>query len=199
MNKIINYSIVLLLAGCATPQSKYVSSNGASNLNTNVLNNNDMAIAAEYTINSLLESGVLKKQGNEVPILGISRIINNTSYHIDTDLLVKRIRVTLNKSGKALTTSTLTMGNRNTAEDPLAKALNDKNDFLDDNKPIDPDFTLSGKIIQNNINVGNKKEVTYTFQLSLTDVRRGSRTAGLAIWEDFEEITKQTKRRSVGL
>jgi len=199
MNKIINYSIVLLLAGCATPQSKYISSSGANNLNTNALSNNDMAIAAEYSINSLLESGKLKRKDGEVPILGISRIINNTSYHIDTDLLVKRIRVALNKSGKALTTSTLSIGKRNTAEDPLAKSFTDKNDFLDNNKPLDPDFTLSGKILQNNVAVGNRKEVTYIFQLSLTDIRRGSRTAGLAIWEDFREITKQRKRRTVGL
>ena len=66
MNKIIKCSIVLLLAGCATPQSKYISSSGANNLNTNALNNNDMAIAAEYTINSLLESGTLKRKDGEL-------------------------------------------------------------------------------------------------------------------------------------
>ena len=199
MNKLYLCFVLVVLSGCATAPSKYINPNGANNLNTNALNNNDIAIAGEYCINSLLESGVLKRSDGQIPVLGISRIINNTAYHVDTDLLIKRIRVALNKSGKALTTSTLGLGKNAIVEDPLAKAINEKNNFINNDKPLDPDFTLSGKIIQNNITQGNKKEVTYTFQLSLTDVRSGSRTRSLAIWEDYREITKQNSRRRVGL
>ena len=122
-------------------------------------------------------------------MLAISRIVNNTAQQIDTDLLTKKIRVALLQSGKAVTTTTMGLGG--TAEDPMAKGLQQENEFKSDVKSTrTPDFTLSGKIIQLAVKAGN---TTYSFQLSLTDAK-----TGLAVWEGEKEITKQGTRSSVG-
>jgi PBP1b-binding outer membrane lipoprotein LpoB len=120
-----------------------------------------------------------------------SLIRNETGQQFDTDLLTKRIRVKLNNSGKALTTTTMGVGGK--AEDPLAKGLQSEREFLEDKKVTRaPDFSLSGKIIETRAKAGNVKQSTFSFQLSLTDNR------GLALWEGEEEITKQGKRATVG-
>ena len=81
-------------------------------------------------------------------MLAISRIVNNTGQQIDTDLLTKKIRVALLNSGKAETTTTMGLGG--TAEDPMAKGLQQESEFSNDQKTTrTPDFTLSGKIIRN--------------------------------------------------
>ena len=66
-------------------------------------------------------------------VLAISRIVNNTGQQIDTDLLTKKIRVALLNSGKAQTTTTMGLGG--TAEDPMAKGLQQENEFM--NRPED--------------------------------------------------------------
>ncbi|HBV32750.1 MAG TPA: penicillin-binding protein activator LpoB, partial [Verrucomicrobiales bacterium] len=46
---------------------------------------------------SLLLSGAIQSVAGKPKILMIGRIKNNTSTHIDTDSLMKKIRVALNK------------------------------------------------------------------------------------------------------
>jgi hypothetical protein len=55
-----------------------------------------------------------------------------------------------------------------------------------------PDYTLSGKIIENRTRQGNKSESTYVFQMALAT------RDGLAVWEEEKTITKQGKRSAVG-
>ena len=86
------------------------------------------------------------------------------------------------------------MGLGGKAEDPMAKGLQQENEFKSDQKTTrTPDFTLSGKIIQLAVKAGNTSQSTYSFQLSLTDAK-----TGLAVWEGEKEITKQGTRSSVG-
>ena len=89
---------------------------------------------------------------------------NDTGHQFDTDLLTKKIRVKLNTSGKALTTTTMGVGGK--AEDPLAKGLQSEREFLEDKKVTRvPDFSLSGKILENRASAGNVKQSTFSFQL----------------------------------
>jgi PBP1b-binding outer membrane lipoprotein LpoB len=127
----------------------------------------DFAVKAGEMIDSLLESSVLDKAPRKPAVLVVGRIVNETSRQFDTDLLAKKIRVALNKSGKAVT-------------DVTGGAMND------------PDFTLSGKIIDTYAREGDKRQHAYTFQLSLSDPQ------GLAAWEDEREITKQSAGSPVG-
>jgi uncharacterized protein (TIGR02722 family) len=180
------------IGGCAT-NAHYVETGGRENVvSVNQINIQDYIQAANAAVNDLLASGALDRVPNPPAVLAISRIVNNTGQQIDTDLLVKKIRVAVLNSGKALTTTTLGLGG--TAEDPMAKGLQQENEFMNDQKVTrKPDFTLSGKIIETTARAGSTRQSTYSFQLSLTDSK-----TGLATWEGEKEITKQGTRPSVG-
>ena len=182
----------LVIAGCAT-DAHYVETGGRENIvSVNQINIQDYIQAAEASTKDLLASGALTRVSNPPAVLAISRIVNNTSQQIDTDLLVKRIRVAVLQSGQAQTTTTIGLGGK--AEDPLAKGMQQQNDFMNDQQNTRvPDFTLSGKIIQTTASAGNVKQSTYSFQLSLTDTKTGN-----AVWEGEKEITKQGSHSTIG-
>ena len=184
--------IPLIGAGCAT-NAHYVQTGGSENIvNVGQINIQDYIQAANDMTGNLLASGALDRVATPPAILAISRIVNNTGQQIDTDLLTKKIRVTVLNSGKAMTTTTVGLGG--TAEDPLAQGFQQENEFKSDAKNTrTPDFTLSGKIIQLSARSGDTRQSTYSFQLSLTDSK-----TGLAVWEGEKEITKQGTRSSVG-
>lgn len=160
-----------LMIGCATTGDGPIVINGSSsqNLDDGGLNTQNFALKGEEMVDSLLESGVFDKATQHPAVIAIGRIVNNTTLYIDTDQLMKKIRVNLNKNGKAVT-------------DTTGGVLNNL------------DFTFSGKIIQPpNVRQGNRTQRTYIFQLSLTDNR------GLAVWEEEKEVSKITKRSGAGL
>ena len=154
----------LLWVGCGTTAHVV---EGPNKLTTMGIDTQDFAGKADEMIQSLVESSVIDKAHRKPAILVVGRILNNTSRQFDMDLLAKKIRVALNKSGKALT-------------DTTGGALSD------------PDFTLSGKIIDTYARQGEKRQHAYTFQLSLSNPQ------GLAVWEDEKEITKQSERGAAG-
>lgn len=179
-------SVGLLGSGCGA-NSHYVATGGRENIvSTGEINIQDYLQAAEDSTKSLLASGALDRVANPPAVVGVGRIINNTSQQIDTDLLTKKIRVALLQSGKALTSTTYGLGGQ--GEDPLAQQMQQQ----DNHAPRIPDFSLSGKIIQTTARAGKTHQATYSFQLSLTDRQ------GLAVWEGEKEITKQGTRSSVG-
>jgi hypothetical protein len=185
-------AIPFVVGGCAT-NAHYVQTGGRESVVTvGAINIQDYIQAANTMTGELLASGALDKVANPPAVLAISRIVNNTGHQIDTDLLTKKIRVALLNSGKAQTTTTMGLGG--TAEDPMAKGLQQEAEFKSDQKVTrTPDFTLSGKIIQLAVKAGNTSQSTYSFQLSLTDPK-----TGLAVWEGEKEITKQGTRSTVG-
>jgi uncharacterized protein (TIGR02722 family) len=181
----------VFITGCGT-NAHYVQTGGTQNLvNVGQINIQDYIQAADKMTGELLASGALDRVKNPPAVLAISRIVNNTGQQIDTDLLVKKIRVALLQSGKAVTTTTFGLGGQ--AEDPLAKGMQQEQQFMNDQKTTrTADFSLSGKIIQLAVKVGDTSQSTYSFQLSLTD------TQGLAVWEGEKEITKQGTQGSIG-
>ena len=185
-------ALPFVIGGCAT-NAHYVETGGRENVvSVNQINIQDYIQAANAAVNDLLASGALDRVATPPAVLAISRIVNNAGQQIDTDLLVKKIRVAVLNSGKAQTTTTMGLGG--TAEDPMAKGLQQENEFKSDQKATrTPDFTLSGKIIETTARAGSTRQSTYSFQLSLTDSK-----TGLAVWEGEKEITKQGTRPSVG-
>ena len=93
-----------LALGCAS--AKYIDEGGDDSIvNVGQINTQDWIHAADQLTQSLLLSGAIQSVAGKPKILMIGRIKNNTSTHIDTDSLIKKIRVALNKSGRALTTT----------------------------------------------------------------------------------------------
>ncbi|MGO8837960.1 MAG: penicillin-binding protein activator LpoB [Limisphaerales bacterium] len=189
---ILAAALPLIVGGCAS-RAHYIQTGGHESLVTvNSINIQDFIQAANDATSDLLASGVLDKVANPPAVLAISRIVNNTGQQIDTDLLTKKIRVALLNSGKAQTTTTMGLGG--TAEDPMAKGLQQEAEFKSDQQTTrTPDFTLSGKIIQTMVHNGDTSQSTFSFQLSLTNPK-----TGLAVWEGEKEITKQGGRPAIG-
>ena len=190
---VLSAALPFLGAGCAGTGAHYVQTGDQHNIvSLGQINIQDYIQAANDMTGKLLASGALDRVANPPAVLAISRIVNNTGQQIDTDLLTKKIRVSVLESGKALTTTTLGLGG--SAEDPMAKGLQQETEFKNDVKATrTPDFTLSGKIIELTARASNTRQTTYSFQLSLTDAK-----SGLAVWEGEKEITKQGTRASVG-
>lgn len=185
----------LLLTGCATKNdARYIDSQGPQTIvSLNQINIQDWNNAADKLVASLLASGALDRAPELPAVMAVSRIRNNTQQQVDTDSLTKKIRVALNQTGKVVTTTTLGPDGR--VEDAMAADVGAMQSFMagEKQKTTLPYYTLSGKLLEDRASVGSTKQVTYTFQLSLTTVKDG-----LAVWEDEQLITKQGQRSSVG-
>lgn len=191
----VGLGALLLLAGCAT-QAMYVDPSG-NQLVTNVgkINIQDFSNAADTMVASLIDNVINPgKLQSAVPaepaLLAISRITNNTGSQLDTDLLIKKIRVALLRTGRIQTTTAMGIG---APEDPMAADQAKAQAFLNDKTPMRmPDYTLSGKIIEDRSRAGSMRQSAFVFQLSLSSPK------GVAVWEEEKTIVKQGERPTVG-
>ncbi len=184
----------LLATGCASHDAKYVDSQGSQTVvSLDRINIQDWNNAADKLVASLLASGALERAPQQPAVMGVSRIRNNTQQQVDTDSLTKKIRVALNKTGKIVTTTAL--GANGQPEDAMAADVGAMQAFMagEKQKTTLPYYTLSGKLLEDRVSAGSTRQVTYTFQLSLTTTKDG-----LAVWEDEQLITKPGQRSSVG-
>lgn len=191
----------LMLTACSQREPSYIgpaSLEGKRAPITLGIDRGDFEKAAVSATEDLLRSGALDRKNGGRYVVAIDEIINDTTQRIDTDMLIKKIRIALLKSGKAVVTtaikvggpeSTLTKGVRELRSDDEVKRTSiAKKDSI-----IAPDMGLSGKIIQRNARTYNDKQlVEYYFQLSLTHLE-----SGLAIWEDEIVIGKIGSKDSV--
>lgn len=185
-------ALVLGLAGCGSvPVTKTVDAKGPESINTSNINPQDWANAADQMVQSLLSSNALDKAPEKPAVLAIDRIINNTTLNVDTDLLIKKIRVALTQTGKVAITNTMGLGERAVVASEAAEL--DEMTTGKKAKLKAPNFTLYAKLIQQTDRNGGVTQNTYTFQMSLIDTK-----SGLTVWEEEREIAKQTKRSVVG-
>lgn len=188
----------ILFSGCATKTTN-IDMNNDKGEAVMGLDYRDFQDASQEMIESLIASGAVSKPGGGRYVLAVSRIVNDTMQHIDTDQLVKKIRVGLLRSGKVVITTAV---GANGAEDKMSmqtrKDLRGNEEFnqktvAGKGNMIAPDLSLSGKILQRNIRVDSSTQrVEYYFQLSLTDIN-----TGLALWEDERVIGKRGSNKSV--
>lgn len=185
----------LLLSGCADKTQRIDMNNDQAG-QVMGLDYRDFNEAAGKAVQSLLKSGTLDKKDNDRVIIAISDIKNDTMQHIDTDQLIKKIRVDLLRSGRAVITTAI--GSEVDSMNKKVRKLNDNEDFnqrttTEKGQMIAPEMSLSGKIIQRNITMDDgKQQVEYYFQLSLTEL-----STGLAWWEDEVIIGKRGSGKSV--
>lgn len=159
----------------------------------------DFERAASDAVQSLMTSGAVNHPGGGRYVLMVSKMTNDTMQRIDTDQLVKKMRIDLLNSGKVVVTTAV---GANGAEDDASFAVREG---LRGNTEFDqsrvqrkgtlqaPDLSLSGKILQRNIKMGwHKQQIEYYFQLTLTDL-----STGLATWENELPIIKRASNASV--
>ncbi len=187
----------LVLAGCGASPTRYVdpaADNGPVSMG---MDYRDFEKAATEAVEDMLASGAVSNPNGGRYIMVVSRISNDTMQRIDTDQLTKKIRVSLLRSGKVVTTTAVGL---NGAEDEMnmaARELRNSEEF--DQSGVQkkgtlqaPDLSLSGKILQKNQSLGDEQQVEYYIQLSLTDL-----ASGLAFWEGETPIIKRGSNDSV--
>lgn len=162
------------------------------------LDSRDFESAAAKTVQDMVASGAVTKPAGGRYVLVISRVTNDTMQRIDTDQLIKRIRVELLKSGKVVTTTAISSGDAEDAMTMRLHQLRGSREFAQGNvarqgQMVAPELSLSGKLIQQNNRLGDgSQRVDYEFQLTLTDVK-----TGLGLWEGSEQINKLGSGRMV--
>lgn len=198
MKQILPLGLSLLalavFSGCATNNARYIDPKGTETVvSLNKINIQDWNQAADELVADLLTSGVLERAPELPALMAVSRITNKTTSQADTNSLTKKIRVALNQSGKVVTTTT--MGYGGAVEDPMAQDVAQMQAFMSGEKQETrlPYYTLSGLLLEDKANSGNVRQVTYTFQMSLTTTRDG-----IAVWESEKQITKIGKGSTVG-
>ena len=200
LNKILtalSLGFILALTGCSS-NIEYVTKDNAEDAVTLGLDSQDFEQAAQESLNSLISSNALNKPGGGRYVVAIGKIINDTTIRIDTDMLVKKIRIGMLQSGKAVITTAIT-GNSNNVDDLIydVRELRDNDEFKKDTIAgkgtlYAPDFSLTGKIVQRIARTGkNKQLVEYYLQLTLTDIK-----SGLAYWENESVVRKLGSNKS---
>ena len=197
LKEVLLVILIMIMTGCAH-KSKVINMDPNGNHQaTKGLTNDDFRKAAHSSIASMVKSGALNKRGGGRYVLVISDIINDTMQRIDTDQLIKKIRISLLQSGKVVVTTAMSA---NGAEDKMSmkvRTLRGSSEFngrtiAKRGQMIAPDLSLSGKIIQKNVEVDSDTvRIEYYFQLTLTELN-----TGLAFWEGEVVLGKQASSDS---
>ena len=189
---ILALATTTLATACASPNKRLDTNTRQRIVTTTGLDVDDAIRAADVMTESMLNSRVFA--GGEPPIIEVSTFINNTETQIDPDSVLKKIRVELTNSGLARVFTPR-------GQDALAAEQSARSAFRNSTPTgqnsvqdtLRPDYTLSFKIIDDRAKAGRIRELTYTFQMSLTDAN-----TRLAAWEGEEVVTKQGSKATVG-
>ncbi|MEM6459683.1 MAG: penicillin-binding protein activator LpoB [Planctomycetota bacterium] len=193
----LSLAAAMFLAACTNNPARRIDPQGTETITSyDNLDVQDATDAAGAMSASLLSSGLLGADG-QPSVIAIDRYVNNTTQQIDRDEVVKKIRVSLNQAGVAQTLTTIdsrgeTGGESNIASKFARENVDAERDLITP-EPLVPDYALTYKILENRARAGKVRQTTFTFQMSLVDVRNG-----LAVWEDEKQITKQGDKSSVG-
>lgn len=154
------------------------------------------AIDAQERLNDAAAKGekitAREKLNSMKPLLMLSSIKNYTDEHIDSKLLTEKLRTILFNSGKVRFT-TYAAGSGQDIDEASADARQLKYDpnvkkstIMKKNSVNAYDLSLSGSIIKQTAKDGRARELSYTFNLTLTDSATGE-----GVWTCNKEIKRQ--------
>ncbi len=194
MKKILPIALCAVLAACGG--TRVVDLDDARDVATMQdvmeLEYRDWEKTAANMTDSMLKSGALT--GVKKPVIAVANIKNDTMQRFDTDILIKKIRTTILKSGRAQIATNFTGEDTtsNTVRNTRGNAEYDQSTFAGTGTLIAPNMSLSGKMLQRNLKIQSgwfssvDTRVEYYLQLTLTDLK-----TGLSVWEDEQPIVKE--------
>ena len=196
MKKLIPVALCLALTACGG--TRVVDLNDEQEVSSMQhvmeLEYRDWTNTAEKMTESMISSSALKAESK--PVIAIGNIVNDTTQRIDSDMLTKKIRTTLLKSGKAQIATNFS-GEDTTSDKVRTKRTDDEynqSTIAQKGTLIAPNMSLSGKMLQKNLKLESgwfssvDTRVEYYLQLTLTDLK-----TGLSVWEDEQPIIKEGK------
>lgn len=161
----------------------------------------DFDQAATELVQSMLASGVFRKQDGSRYVVTTAKVLNDTMQRIDTEQLTFKIEQELMNSGQV--TMTAAVGGKG-APDDMVYQMRDVRDstkadeFKQTTMPgkgqiVGPELSISGKILQRNIRYdNNQQQVEYYFQLRVTEI-----SSGLVWWQKESLIGKRGSSKTV--
>jgi len=188
-------SSMAFIAGCGTT---VVDTDHDKGPDVMAMDYRDFEKGAQEAVADMIASGVVDKPNGERYVMVVSRVINDTLQRIDTDQLVKKIRIELLNSGKVVTTTGIGLTGAEDEMVAVSRELRDSDEVNQANvagkgQMAAPELSLSGKILQRNLKINSRKQqVEYYLQLTLTDL-----ASGLAIWEGETTVVKRGSNKSV--
>ena len=148
-------AVVVLLgaAGCGSAPVRIDTASNQGITTVHQIDFKDWQIAAEKGINSMLESGAMKRADGRKTILMISNVKNSTTESVNTRILTDKIRQAVLRSGQAVVTTAV--GAKGAEETAVRQVRELENDDLFNQSTVQkrgtviaPDMSLSGEIVQ---------------------------------------------------
>lgn len=169
-------SIILFGVGCAEP-ARVITDDRDKIVSIDQIDIQDWTNAADQLVLQLIGSGVLAKAPTDPARVELTRIVNDSTMRVDTDLLTQKIKISMQQTGKVEFTST----------DARAKAVTSTKDKVNNRAPLRlPFYTLNGKILEVRVSAGRTRQTSFVFQMNL--VRTND---DVDAWSGEAQITKK--------
>ncbi len=194
-NFLFGFSI-LLIASCGHrqfTQGEYDDVNEARLLDDK-FNESDAAMLIEEMVDSMAKHPVFAN-AKLPPVVQVENVRNKTSEHIETKSMTDSLRTALIKTGKVRFSN---KEDRETLQNEV-DYQNESGRVRKDTRKnrsggVGADYILTGDLISNVQEVGNKKLIFYRLTLNLTNLE-----TNLMAWSDEKPIRKRYKKKSVGM
>jgi len=156
-------------------------------------NQNDMQLVAKKVVSSM-ESWASGGAYGERPVIILEQPRNRTSEHIDMQALYDHVKTALINSGNFTFLDKAARGEIAREYEYQGSGYVNPNEAQGPGQQKAAEFLLGGVITSTVQQVGNDKLVYYKATFELTDIGTTE-----IVWTDHKEITKQFKKRSIGL
>ena len=189
--------LAALAVGCTTPTTRVDLRN---DLGPQVagLDYRDVQQAARESLQSLYKSGKLERGDNQMYVMTVGKVKNDTMQRFDTDILTSYITEELMNDNKVTVTSAMAASADN--RDEMIQAVRsvrgngefNQNTVAKTGQLVAPTHSVYGKIIQREIRMDNgDKQIEYYFQLRIVEL-----ATGLQWWQKQVPIVKRTDGRT---
>lgn len=197
MQKRVIFSLfALTLAGCSNQQFTKGDYDDPEQVRLldDKFNESDAAMLAEDMILSMAANPIFA-DAKVPPVVQVETLRNKTTEHIDTKSITDSIRTSLIKTGKVRFAN---KEDRDLVESEVdyqqdSGRVNRTSQKKRGNS-VGADYVLTGDLVSNVQEVGNRKLVFYKLTLNLTNL-----TTNLIDWSDAKPIRKRFKKKAVGL
>ena len=189
---LMGLAMAALVAGCTTATTRIDLRNDYG-LQVAGLDYRDVQLAASQMLQTLYRSGRLDRGDNQMYVMTVGKVKNDTMQRFDTDILTSYITQELMNSGKVMVTSAMAAGadNRDEMVNGVRSVRGDaefnQGTVAQTGQLVAPTHSVYGKIIQREIRMDNgDKQIEYYFQLRIVEL-----ATGLQWWQNQALIGKR--------
>lgn len=184
-----------LVLGCSSKgyvKGEYDEDPGEVNLLNDRWSESDMQAVVKDLVQSLKSHRSISVAPRP-PILMVTRLLNKTSEHIDTQNITDMIRVELSRGGQV---QFVDKAARDDVADEYAyqdSGMVSKETQKTKGGQIGADYIVNGRLDSIVQQTGNRKSVYYKITLNMTNLK-----TNIIEWTDYKQLRKRYKKQRVG-